>query len=196
MADSRCMWRSNTWSLSSAVRRRSLKPQPETLNLLNFFQALTVQGALCRNLKTLEGCQTNGRTLIWTYILFQKIECVRRPDDTQQRKKKATATVVVVVVGHPWLVVSISLLVPPPLLPLFFLLYLLFYYSEHFAVSPRHRWSTAICGENYYNEVEALGIFLLKVHISSMILPRASLFSWWFDCFERFSWTNYKRRSI
>jgi hypothetical protein len=99
-------------------------------------------------------------------------------------------------VGHPWLVVSISLLVPPPLLPLFFLLYLLFYYSEHFAVSPRHRWSTAICGENYYNEVEALGIFLLKVHISSMILPRASLFSWWFDCFERFSWTNYKRRSI
>jgi hypothetical protein len=129
----------SSWSLSSAVRRRSLKPQPETLNLLNFFQALTVQGALCRNLKTLEGCQTNGRTLIWTYILFQKIECVRRPDDTQQRKKKATATVVVVVVGHPWLVVSISLLVPPPLLPLFFLLYLLFYYSEHFAVSPRHR---------------------------------------------------------
>jgi uncharacterized membrane-anchored protein len=106
--------------LSSAVRRRSLKPQPKTLNLLNFFQALTVQSALCRNLKTLEGSQTNGRALIWTYILFQSIECGRRPDDTQQRKKKASATVVVVVVVvHPWLVVSFSQLVPPPLLPLF-----------------------------------------------------------------------------
>jgi hypothetical protein len=36
----------------------------------------------------------------------------------------------------------------------------------------------------------------LKVLISSMILPRASLFSWWFDCFAQSSWTNYKRRSM
>jgi hypothetical protein len=196
MAASRgCVWRSNTWSFVICWRRRSLKPQPKTLNLLNFLQALTVQSALCRNLRTLEGSQTNGRALIWTYKLFQRIECGRRPDDTQQRKKRASAAVVVVVV-HPWLVVSFSLLVPPPLLPLFFLLHLLFYYSENFAVSPRHRWSTAICCENYYNEVGVLGIFLLKVLISSMILSRASLFSWWFDCFEQSSWTNYKRRSI
>ncbi len=182
---------------SFAICCKEEELKTSTLNLLNFFQALTVQSALCRNLKTLEGCQTNGRTLIWTYILFQRIECVRRPDDTQQRKKKASATVVVViVVVHPWLVVSFSQLVPPPLLSLFFLLHLRFYYSEHFAVPPRHRWSTAICCENYYNEVEALGIFLLKVLISSMILPRASLFSWWFDCFAQSSWTNYKRESM